>query len=334
MKSKLFMILVVLVMLVTVVGLGSLDGDDKINTNSTVPENSTPEMPDNNTSEQRLVGSVINTTEQSPVGSIDFVSVVLGGSGPEPKYFVSTASQAFTTTSLSISTGDTIRIMNMESINFRHLFHSSNGAFEDFNLNPRYSATLTFNQPGTYEIQLLNLYTGEPFGETASVLTVTVTEQPPIGSTDPVSVVFGDSGPEPKYFVQTTSQAFTTTSLSISTGETIRIMNTESRTFRHLFHSANGAFEDFTLDPRYSATLTFSQSGTYEIQLLNHYTGEPFGETASVLTVTVTEQLPADSTDSVSVVLGEGGPTPSYFIRTSGQKICYTFSFNFNRRHC
>jgi hypothetical protein len=208
----------------------------------------------------------------------------------------------FVTPSLSISTGDTVRIMNLER-NVRHQFHSTNGAFEDFTLNPLYSATLTFSQPGTYEIQLLNYYTGEPFGETASVLTVTVTEQPP-GSADSVSVVFGDSGPEPKYFIRTTSQAFTTTSLSISTGETIRIMNTESRTFRHLFHSANGSFEDFTLDPRYSATLTFSQPGTYEIQLLNHYTGEPFGDTEPVLTVTVTKKPPVGSDDSVICCFG------------------------------
>ena len=190
-------------------------------------------------------------------------------------------------TSLNISTGDTIKIMNMGLGNFRHLFHSANGAFEDFNLDPHYFATLTFNKPGTYEIQLLNLYTGEPFGETAPVLTVTVTAQHPIGSADFVSVVLGDSDPEPKYFIRTASQKFTTTSLSISTGDTVRIMNMETRNFRHLFHSENGAFEDFKLDPRYSAILTFSQPGIYEIQLLNYYTGEPFGETAPVLTVTV-----------------------------------------------
>jgi len=312
MKSKLFLLLVVLVMLVTVVGLGSLDSDAGNSSNSTTPENSTPEIPDN------------NTYEQPPVDDAGSVSVVLGDSGPEPKYFVQTTSRAFMTTSLSISTGDTVRIMNMESMNFRHLFHSSNGAFEDFTLDPRYSSTLTFNRPGTYEIQLLNYYTGEPFGNNVSVLTVIVTDQPPIEHTDSVSVVLGDGGPEPKYFVQTSSQKFTTTSLSISTGDTIRIMNMESRTFRHLFHSTNGSFEDFNLDPRYSATLTFSQPGTYEIQLLNLYTGEPFGDTASVLTVTVTDPSPIGSADSVSVVLGDSGPEPKYFVQTSSQKFTTT----------
>jgi len=65
--------------------------------------------------------------------------------------------------------------MNVESRNFRHLFHSSEGAFEDFNLDPRYSATLTFNQVGTYKIELLNYYSGESYGGTPQVLTVTVT---------------------------------------------------------------------------------------------------------------------------------------------------------------
>jgi plastocyanin len=88
--------------------------------------------------------------------------------------YVQAKDQKFSTTSLSISKGGTVRVMNVESRNFRHLFHSESGAFEDFNLNPRYSATLTFNEAGTYKIDLLNYYTGEPFGDTASVLTVTV----------------------------------------------------------------------------------------------------------------------------------------------------------------
>ena len=172
MKSKLFMILVVLVMLVTVVGLGCLGGDDKNATNNTTPENSTPETPENSTPET----PENSTPEQPPVSSGGSVTVVQGEGGPNPGYFVRTNDRRFVTTSLSISSGETIRFMNMETISgFRHQFHSEEGAFEDFNLDPRYSATLTFSQPGTYRIQLLNAHTGEPYGDTAPVLTVTVT---------------------------------------------------------------------------------------------------------------------------------------------------------------
>ena len=169
MKSKLFMVLVVLVMLVTVVGLsGCLGGDDKNATNNTTPENNTT-APENNTTAPE------NDTTQPPASG-NSVTVVLGESGDaEPNYFVRTNNQKYSTNSLSISKGETIRFMNVESRNFRHLFHSQEGAFEDFNLDPRYSATLTFNQVGTYKIDLLNYHTGESYGDTPQVLTVTVT---------------------------------------------------------------------------------------------------------------------------------------------------------------
>ena len=175
MKSKLFMILVVLVMLVTVVGLGCLGGDDKNATNNTTPENNTT-APENNTTapENNTTAPENNTTEQPPVGSSGSVSVVQGDGGPTSSYFVTTSDRSFVTKSLSISSGETIRIMNIEKMDFRHRFHSEEGAFEDFTLDKGRAATLTFSQPGIYKIQLLNHYTGEPFGETAPVLTVTV----------------------------------------------------------------------------------------------------------------------------------------------------------------
>jgi len=168
MKSKLFMILVVLVMLVTVVGLGCLGGDDKNATNNTTPENNTT-APENNTTAPEN-----DTTEQPPVSSGGSVTVVPGEGGATSSYFVRTSDRRFVTTSLNISTGETIRIMNVEQITFRHMFHSEEGAFEDFILDKNYAATLTFNQPGTYKIQLLKT-NGEPFTEPPSVLTVTVT---------------------------------------------------------------------------------------------------------------------------------------------------------------
>ena len=178
MKSKLFMVLVVLVMLVTVVGLsGCLGGDDKNATNNTTPENNTtpgnnttPPAPENNTP----APAPENNTPAPPPSSGGSVSVVMGDAGPESSYFIRTSEQKFVTTSLSISSGETIRIMNVESRNFRHMFHSEEGAFEDFTLDTNRAAKLTFNQSGTYRIQLLNGYTGEPFRDPVSVLTVTV----------------------------------------------------------------------------------------------------------------------------------------------------------------
>jgi len=74
MKSKLFMILVVLVMLITVVGLsGCLGGDDKNATNNTTPENNT--TVGNNTTENNTT-TEDNTTQ--PPASGGAVTVVLG----------------------------------------------------------------------------------------------------------------------------------------------------------------------------------------------------------------------------------------------------------------
>ncbi|MCL2550471.1 MAG: hypothetical protein FWE78_06085 [Methanimicrococcus sp.] len=167
MKSKLLMLLVVLLMLVSAVALsGCLGGDTPAN-------NTTPEQPPavNNTTPEQPPAE--NNTPSTPPSS-GSVNVVLGEGGPTPTYFVQAKDQKYATSTLNISKGETVRFMNTETRNFRHLYHSENGAFEDFNLNPRYSATLTFNDAGTYKIELLNYYTAEPFGTTAPVLTVNV----------------------------------------------------------------------------------------------------------------------------------------------------------------
>ncbi|WNY28367.1 hypothetical protein MmiEs2_05520 [Methanimicrococcus stummii] len=165
-KSKALMILAVLVLLFAAVSLsGCLGGDD---TNTTDNEtNSTP-------TETPAPTPQPSEETPAPAPSGNSVTVVLGEDGPEPSYFVTIKDQKFGTTSLSINKGETVRFMNTETRNFRHLYHSENGAFEDFNLNPRYSATLTFDAAGTYKIDLLNYYTEEPFNDAGSVLTVTV----------------------------------------------------------------------------------------------------------------------------------------------------------------
>ena len=173
MKSKLFMILVVLVMLVTVVGLGCLGGDDKNATNNTTPENNTTVPPEAENSTPSTPPEN-NTPEQPPVGSSGSVTVVQGDNGPEPVAFIRTGGRRFSTSAVTISNGETIRIMNTEEMTFRHLIHSEEGAFEDFILDRNYSSRLTFNQPGTYRIELLKT-NGEPFGDPVQVLTVTVT---------------------------------------------------------------------------------------------------------------------------------------------------------------
>ncbi|WNY22968.1 hypothetical protein MmiHf6_02620 [Methanimicrococcus hongohii] len=167
-KSKALMILAVLVLLFAAVSLsGCLGGDDDADNNTTdnnttVPENNTT-VPENNT-----------TVPENNTTTNGSVTVVIGEDGPEPSYFVTIKDQKFNTASLSISKGETIRFMNTETRNFRHLYHSEDGAFEDFNLNPRYSATLTFDAAGTYKIDLLNYYTNESFNDAGSTLTVTV----------------------------------------------------------------------------------------------------------------------------------------------------------------
>jgi len=167
--NKLLMICVALVLLFAAVSLsGCLGGDDANNTtpdnNTTVPENNTT-VPENNTTEPE------NNTTTPSAGA---VTLVLGEGGPEPTHFIKVANQKYSTSSLTISSGETVRFMNTETRTFRHLYHSVEGSFEDFNLDPRYSATLTFNTPGTYKVELLNYHTGESYSDTPQVLTVTV----------------------------------------------------------------------------------------------------------------------------------------------------------------
>jgi len=171
--NKILMILVALVLLLSVVSLsGCLGGDDA----KPAPENNTPApdtpAPEGQVPESNTPAPENNTPAPPKSGS---VTLVLGEAGDaEPNYFIRTSNQRFSTSSLTISSGETVRFMNTESRTFRHLYHSTDGAFEDFSLDPRYSATLTFNQPGTYKIELLNHYSGEPFGTSAQVLTITV----------------------------------------------------------------------------------------------------------------------------------------------------------------
>jgi len=171
--NKILMILVALVLLLSVVSLsGCLGGDDANETNNTTPENNATVPEQNNTApEQNNTAPENNTPAPPQSGS---VTLVEGETGPEPQYFVRISNQRFSTSSLSISTGETVRFMNTESRNYVHLYRSVDGAFEDFNMGPRYSSTLTFNQPGTYKIELLNNYGGEPYGTTPQILTITV----------------------------------------------------------------------------------------------------------------------------------------------------------------
>ena len=181
MKSKLLLILVLLVMLASVVSfsgcLGSKDNNstpDNTTPDNATPDNSTPgnTTPDNTTPDNTTPD---NTTPGNTTPNLsNSVTVVTNDGDVSSKYFVRVNNQKYTTNSLNISKGETVRLMNSESRTFRHIFHSQEGAFEDFDLIQRYSAYLTFNQAGTYHIDLLNYYTGEPHGNTSIVLTVNV----------------------------------------------------------------------------------------------------------------------------------------------------------------
>ncbi|MDR0767830.1 MAG: hypothetical protein LBE57_05265 [Methanosarcinales archaeon] len=175
-KSKALMILAVLVLLFAAVSLsGCLGGGDADNntTNNTTPPGNNTTPPENNTTppENNTTTPPGNNTTTPPAGS---VTVTLGDQGPSTPILVQISNQRFPQSTLNISTGDTIGFRNAESRAFRHLYHSENNAFEDFTLDMNRRAALTFNQPGTYRIELLNAYTGEPYGDTPSVLTVNV----------------------------------------------------------------------------------------------------------------------------------------------------------------
>ncbi|WNY24735.1 hypothetical protein [Methanolapillus millepedarum] len=84
----------------------------------------------------------------------------------------------FVSTSVTLQTGETIRIWNREDqAHYDHLYHSEEGAFKDIRVNALDSTYLTFNKPGTYKIDLYNPATNSLYGTTGNTtLTVTVTK--------------------------------------------------------------------------------------------------------------------------------------------------------------
>ncbi|MBZ3934901.1 hypothetical protein [Methanimicrococcus blatticola] len=167
-KSKTLMIFAVLILLFTAVGFsGCLGGNDDNATpseNVTPPENITP--PVDETPSEDVAPPVVEPTEKVNV------STTFDG---DNSVLITIKNKRYSSTSVSISTGDAVRLWSREERNFRHIFQSEENAFEDFDLIPGYFAYLTFNQPGTYKIDMINYYTGEPHGDAPIVLTVTVT---------------------------------------------------------------------------------------------------------------------------------------------------------------
>ncbi|MDV0447534.1 hypothetical protein MsAg5_14340 [Methanosarcinaceae archaeon Ag5] len=84
----------------------------------------------------------------------------------------------FVNSSVTIQTGETVRIWNREDqAHYDHLYHSEDGAFKDIRVNALDSTYLVFNKPGTYKIDLYNPDTNSFYGTTGNtVLTVTVTK--------------------------------------------------------------------------------------------------------------------------------------------------------------
>lgn len=172
-SKKTFMILAVLVLLFAAVSLsGCLGG----NNNTTPPENVTPS--ENITPSENVTPPVNETPSENvtpPVTEPPAKVVVSTSIDGEDSSLVTIKNKKYSPTSVNISTGDAVRVWSREERNFRHILHSDDGAFEDYDLNPGYFVYLTFNQAGTYKIEMLNYYTGEPHSGSPTILTVTVT---------------------------------------------------------------------------------------------------------------------------------------------------------------
>ena len=179
-KSKTMMVLLVLVMLIAVGFSGCLGGDKDNSTvnNSTVNNstNNTTTPPANNTTENETAPPENNTTNATPentttppASSSGSVTVSTSGSGD---YYVSAKDRRFSTSTLNnVSAGQTLRIRNIETIMaFRHTYRSTENAFEPQVILPNYELYVTFNEPGTYHIELWY----EETNELRSTLTVTV----------------------------------------------------------------------------------------------------------------------------------------------------------------
>ena len=87
--------------------------------------------------------------------------------------------------------------------------------------------------------------------------------------------------------------------IAVYQGDTIRFWNGDTKmNSKMLFHSVEGSFDDYVIQPRYSCYMTFPDIGKYQISLLNgeHYmeTGEriPYPAGESVLTIYVVEKEP------------------------------------------
>lgn len=163
-KSKTSMILAVLVLLFAAICLsGCLGGNDNNVTPPEPSENITP--PINETPSENVTPPVVEPTEK--------VSISKTYDGDD-SLLITIKNKRYSSTSVNIGTGDTVRIWSREERNFRHIFHSEENAFEDFDIIPGYFVYMTFNEAGTYKIDMINYYTGEPYGDSPIVLTVKV----------------------------------------------------------------------------------------------------------------------------------------------------------------
>ncbi|MDV0447533.1 hypothetical protein MsAg5_14330 [Methanosarcinaceae archaeon Ag5] len=177
--KKTFMVLLALVLLIGAVGAaGCLGGDDDNVTNQSNQSNQSnqtepttePSQPANPEPAQPA-----NPEPEPPAPSGETVTVQNTSEfDGTPKVLVIAKDRKFSANTVNISAGETVRIWNREDVNFAHLYHSEEGAFPDTKVNIKYDIYFTFNQPGTYKIDIYNPSTGEPY-PTNAVLTVKVT---------------------------------------------------------------------------------------------------------------------------------------------------------------
>ncbi|WNY27133.1 hypothetical protein [Methanolapillus ohkumae] len=177
--KKTLMLLLALVLLVGAVAIsGCVDDepaangtDNKTNETPSEPANVTPSEPTNVTPSEPT-----NVTPSEPANVSSGEKVVVQNQSEfdgTAKHLVVAKDRKFSVSSVNISKGETVRIWNREDVNFAHMYHSEEGAFPDTKVNIKYDVYFTFNEPGTYKIDIYNPNTGEPY-PTNAVLTVKV----------------------------------------------------------------------------------------------------------------------------------------------------------------
>lgn len=163
---------------------GPLSGNENVSGNDSVPGS------------ENVTGNATSVPDETPgqTASPDRrkTVIVAGESDGQELYYPLDYSRSFYPNAaernhtIAVYQGDTIRFWNGDTkMNSKMLFHSVEGSFDDYVIQPRYSCYMTFPDIGKYQISLLNgehyMETGEliPYPAGESVLTIYVVEKEP-----------------------------------------------------------------------------------------------------------------------------------------------------------